>query len=398
MFGYSVQNNNRNPFLGLTEEQGPRHASNPQQSLHELEKSIIEPDKIEDVSDTVTEKNDIPGKVNSKSSLQGSFVITMGLFSLVLFFWLVSLATLIVTMHSCREDSILCLPQISFQLSSETPIARALLVKAEQALRLISYIAVDLGAHPSEDGNVFVNPHLREMAIKKNMQNPTEFNSVFNYLKTVDTLTTDNIFRLNFFGYCKDQLAKGSTVCKNEWGLDFVSVLLRDAGDQLSQITSDPELGRQLVGESFVKAYRGILKQASNLNLQDRKLENAIQLSRVSKIIPLLVFITCISKAVDTVLMIVVMGFYIWKRNGHANIITILLNVVFGIHLITLITGFLSVVLETEYFIKLSAIGEQTGIAVVVLDVGSYVVFASAFANVIVCFLLLITISKRPYS
>ncbi|ODQ77163.1 hypothetical protein BABINDRAFT_10317 [Babjeviella inositovora NRRL Y-12698] len=148
------------------------------------------------------------------------FITTVCLLTLLL--WVVPIL-LSLTVPTCVSD--LCIPQFTFQLKDQNPHAREILLSGKELMKVVSYFAKDFG--------------------------PTE-TDVTAYLDIVDTFSTTHIYSLNFWGYCRASTVTGETFCARSYGLDLLSILMRDFGNQLGQLLQHDA---KSVGDSFVDSY-----------------------------------------------------------------------------------------------------------------------------------------------
>lgn len=126
----------------------------------------------------------------------------------------------------------LCAAQFHFSIVGTSTITRDFINSIREFLRLISYLALDMGWKGAADPKVYSEENL------------------------VDTFDPENVFKVNFFGYCKKNGYRRDYCVQNgDSGMDVLSVLVRDVGIQLAKLTSSPANNTKVLGDSLVLTY-----------------------------------------------------------------------------------------------------------------------------------------------
>lgn len=123
----------------------------------------------------------------------------------------------------------------------------------KELLKLISYLAIDLGW-----SNDLADP------------------SIYDDENLVDTFNSENIYKVNYFSYCKKNGDKRTYCVRNgNYGRDVIGILVRDVGIQLGKVSSLHTNDTQILGDSLVIAYHLALNSIRKFIRGDRSRGNA---------------------------------------------------------------------------------------------------------------------------
>lgn len=174
----------------------------------------------------------------------------------------VALAQLLMHMVSIsctsKTGERFCHPQFTLTFSGPPVGSDGLLLALKDLLKLLSYMAIDLGSHHSlpQDAD-------------------------YDEINLVNTLESSNTFKVNFLGYCKDQpmIRELKNYCtKHNSGLDPISLIMRDMGIQFGLLSSK---NPKIMGESFVYTYklglRAIADTSRNLDKENNMLRRYLK-------------------------------------------------------------------------------------------------------------------------
>ena len=93
----------------------------------------------------------------------------------------------------------------------------------------------------------------------------------------VDTFESTNIYKVNYFGYCKSTIDKNIYCSANgDAGMDVMGILVRDIGIQLGQLSTIHENATKTMGESMLFMYHLTLTSMKEFLRNDRKRENGL--------------------------------------------------------------------------------------------------------------------------
>lgn len=138
-----------------------------------------------------------------------------------------------LTALSCREDFPLCLPQVTLKITDQTTEAKKSLATIREGLKMASYMATDFGV-------------------------PSELTSDADYLNTIDTFSTDNLFKFGYSGFCRYDPHTLMEYCINAIGLDVVSCIVTDVGLQLGSLHHSND--SMETGRSLASMYLNVLR------------------------------------------------------------------------------------------------------------------------------------------
>lgn len=127
----------------------------------------------------------------------------------------------------------LCTPQYHISIITGTRATQDFVASVRQFLKLISYLAIDMGW----------SKYLTD-------------SQIYNDENLVDTFDANNVFRVNFYGYCKSTEGKRTYCVSNgDNGMDFIGILIRDVGIQLGKLSPQYEVNSKVLGDSLVFTY-----------------------------------------------------------------------------------------------------------------------------------------------
>ncbi|KAG2733083.1 hypothetical protein G9P44_004073 [Scheffersomyces stipitis] len=124
-----------------------------------------------------------------------------------------------------------CEPLFTLRILDSPKGANQMLSGIREGLRMLSYVAIDLGVN----NNLLNNKNL-------------------NYDHVIDTLSnSNNIFKFGYNGYCRYDSATKEQICSKCNGLDIFSCLVKDIGIQLGKVSNSNS--PDLIGESLCTVY-----------------------------------------------------------------------------------------------------------------------------------------------
>ncbi|ODV83324.1 hypothetical protein CANARDRAFT_187001, partial [[Candida] arabinofermentans NRRL YB-2248] len=151
------------------------------------------------------------------------------------------------------------------------------LATIHDSIKVVSYFAMDLGTNK-------VN---------------TEFSD--EEIDGIDSFSIENIYRLNYFGYCRFNYMNNIESCDTfSSGLDLASVLVRDAGVRLSMISKQGNPSD--IGNSLVSAYHALLE---HIGTRNETAYNALILKYTGETLPYLVSISIAASTICLIVMVV---------------------------------------------------------------------------------------------
>lgn len=153
----------------------------------------------------------------------------------LLFFMAITQLLLYLPDFSCSISTglPLCIPQFNVNIVTGSRTTKDFVSSVRQFLRLISYLAIDMGW-----SKYLADPH------------------IYNEENLVDTFDTDNLFKINYFGFCKKTSGKTKyCVANGDCGMDVLGILVRDVGLQLGRLTQRYENNTRILGDSLVFTY-----------------------------------------------------------------------------------------------------------------------------------------------
>lgn len=148
----------------------------------------------------------------------------------------------VASLLSCNENSIYgCTPQFLVQTYEDSKFSNLCISMIQDALSLVSFVATDFTG-----------------------------DSMDNDLKVaiIDTLSSENIFNVNFNGYCRFNYGTKLQKCHKSH-LEIISCWTLDVGLQLGAVSNRSEI----VGESFVSTYGTVLRSLNDLYILGQKEE-----------------------------------------------------------------------------------------------------------------------------
>lgn len=371
-------------------------------SIDGVVEDVYEENQKDDADDDEDSILQVKRKTSSSMINQGKRRIILMNFIVLILFLVFYQVLVFMIIFTCNNTSFLnlrkvCLPQISVKLTDKSPLAQNTLFTVKEALKVLSYLALDLNGD---------NNRLNELdAINDRIE-------TFYYKdQIIDTFSVDSIYRLNFMGFCREnhQSVLNVNFCMKGFGLDLLSVFVRDAGAQLGRLTNT---NMKIMGESFAIAYELAVSGFNDFSNKNKSKDNihngntsyinyAILLQKFSKSLGFLVlsefFINLVmlfSVIIITIASMLLLSSFtnISKFRNCLLIITTFFSFIgFGVN-------FIVASLTFEYYLKLSEISDNVGIAKVNLDYGflvSIAAFCLQFFIVGLCVYLLNCCLKR---
>lgn len=279
-------------------------------------------------------------------------------------------------LFTCHHKDGLCLPQLTVQLTDKSLAAKTALLTVKEALKVLTYLAIDFGDSTSE----------------LDMLN----NGLDTYYQdlVIDTFSVKTLYQLNFLGYCRVSAKK--KFCMRSYGLDLLSVFVRDAGVQLGELT---RTNVDIMGDSFAIAYElaisGFNQFTNRENHSVEYIDYAILLQKFSKGLG---FLTISQFSIEIILLLIAVLLmdlkckfvlrglnkykcYCIKKWGIVSMISL--------SFINLFTSFLTCSLTFEYILKLSEVGQSAGIANVNRASGFTLIWISFTLQILSCCLII---------
>lgn len=162
---------------------------------------------------------------------------------------------LYIPVFSCRgnKDGLpLCTPQFTFNVIESTSLSKELVSSIREFLKLLSFLAIDMGW----------NPHMDTARL-------------YDDQNLVDTFNTENLYKVNYYGSCKyKDGAKVNCFYNEHYGMDIMTVLIRDIGLQLGNLTNTERAQTVLLGNSVVYTYKLTMRTLYDFIMHDKKEEN----------------------------------------------------------------------------------------------------------------------------
>lgn len=278
------------------------------------------------------------------------------MYHLVMFYMTLSLICGLIfssfPLFTCQHPSQVCYPQLTVQLTDKSPAAKSALVTVKEALKVLTYLAIDFGDSTSE----------------LDMIN----NKLDSYYqdKIIDTFSVNTIYQLNFLGYCRLGSKNRRNFCMRSYGLDLLAIFVRDAGVQLGELT---RTNVDIMGDSFAIAYELAISAFNQFTNKENHsveyIDYAILLQKFSKGLG---FLTVSQFGIGSILLLLTVGLMILKYNFGLKSFNpsknyflkkcILISMV-SLSFLNLFTGFLICSLTFEYVLRLSEVGQSVGIA-----------------------------------
>lgn len=282
---------------------------------------------------------------------------------LLLFFSTCSVAISSFPIFTCNNSQRICIPQLTIQLTDKSPAAKTALLTVREALKVLSYLAIDFG----DADNDLLN------------------NSLDDYYqsKVIDAFSVTTIYQLNFLGYCRLSTKKLEKFCMKSYGFDLLSVFVRDAGVQLGMLTKTNLI---IMGDSFAIAYElainGFNKLVNKEGKSNEYVDWAILLQKFSKGLGLLSFsqfvFDCTLLGLSMIMIILVSSKFsvTWRKvSAVVKKSCILIMTLTGF--LNIMTSFLISSLTLVYTLKLKEVASNVGIANVTAGLGFILVWVS---------------------
>lgn len=360
--------------LSAPENLGPEIRSN---SLDEVVLQMYEDDYNKEEGKNIVsqkfydnEKSDFGSLFKSKKKAMKYFIVLMLL--------IIALANEMIftsfPFFTCHHENGACFPQLTVQITDQSPAAKTALVTVKEALKVLTYLAIDFGDSTSE------------LDILNNRLD------TYYQDKVIDTFSVNTVYQLNFLGYCRLSSKNRQPFCMRSYGLDLLAVFVRDAGVQLGQLT---KTNIDIMGDSFALAYELAISGFNQFtNAESHSVEYidyAILLQKFSKGLGFLTVSQFVSGGLLLVLSIVLLILkyrFLFKNMKSCNRYLVkkwLLVVMISLSFLSLLTGFLVCSLTFEYILKLSEVGQNVGIANVNRASGFTFIWISFIFQILSC-------------
>lgn len=136
---------------------------------------------------------------------------------------------------SCTGSASLpfCAEQFSFSIIESSSITKNFIGSIKEFLRLVSFLAIDMGwSNTLSDPDIYKEDNL------------------------VDTFDSENVYQVNYFGYCKKKNNKRLYCAPSgNNGMDVLGILVRDIGIQLCMLSAPRQNDTKVLGDSLVLTY-----------------------------------------------------------------------------------------------------------------------------------------------
>ncbi|CCE61843.1 hypothetical protein TPHA_0B01700 [Tetrapisispora phaffii CBS 4417] len=161
---------------------------------------------------------------------------------------------LYIPIFTCRSSgkNVLCSPIYKVQLIEDSKLTHDFIATLNELLRLLSYLTIDMGW----DGEITT---------------PTIYDN--GYLDKA--MKENNIFKVNYFGYCKFQDSKNDYCSRlTSSCLDLFGTIAKDMGVYLSRYTSNYKTNPDVIGSSLQQFYYLTLLSIYKFLKMDHKNDN----------------------------------------------------------------------------------------------------------------------------
>lgn len=314
-----------------------------------------------------------------ESNSQGNLVqfnnqkrnISLKIINLIIILVLTIFTIDISVASSCKEKSIMCLPQLRLQVHDESAQGKKTLSTITEGLKMISYMAKDFGV-PDES-----------------------LSSDINYIDTIDTFSTKNIFEFNTNGYCRYNTKTDEQYCSDANGVDVASSVINDIGIQLANYTKHENPAG--MGKSLVKTYSHIVALLDALYSQakgNKIEENSLKMEQLhvahrlalmesyGKAISKVPTFTLLMSIISTFLLILMRFFFISDKSKY---ITWLMSSILVMEFSHLALLFNRIVFQSMSFYKLITSLKKLEFANLQFASGYYFLWSMFIINIIVC-------------
>ncbi|KAH3675151.1 hypothetical protein WICMUC_002807 [Wickerhamomyces mucosus] len=265
---------------------------------------------------------------------------------------------------TCVDPNGLCVPQLEIQLVDKSPAAKATFLTVKEALKVLSYLALDFGGD---------NRHSDLL----NSSLDSYYES-----KIIDTFNVNTVYKLNFLGYCRQSANNVDLFCMRSYGFDLIQVFARDTGAQLGKLTNT---NIDIMGDSFAIAYELVIAGMSEMDIFGEEateyVKYAILLQKFSRSLGLLNltnFIINVILLTNLVLILTILLSKIQKKS-HKDCLQHMKRYIFimmmSLQFIGLVIGFLICSLTLEFFVKIHKLGSSLGIAIVSAGKGYFFIW-----------------------
>lgn len=148
----------------------------------------------------------------------------------------------------------LCAPQFSFSIIEDSPTTKDFVASVREFLKLLSYMAIDLGwSTELMDSEIYEEKNL------------------------VDTFHHNNVYKVNYLGYCKvGHSGKNYCTLNGDSGMDVLEILVRDVGIQLGKLSTAHVNNTKILSDSLVLTYHLTVSSLKSFLKNDRHRDNAL--------------------------------------------------------------------------------------------------------------------------
>lgn len=295
-------------------------------------------------------------------------------FNLVIILMLLVLIILTTVLSSfpvftCNDSNRICLPQLTIKLTDKSSAAKTALLTVREALKVLSYLAIDFGDNDNEIINKSLDSYYEN--------------------KVIDAFSVNTIYELNFLGYCRLTNKDLKYFCMKSYGFDLLSVFVRDAGVQLGELT---KTNLSIMGDSFAIAYElainGFNKLVNKEGGNNEYINWAILLEKFSKGLG---FLSLTQFIFDNILILLIILILAGIKYNFNKLIKVNILIITIIGFLNLLNSFLISSLTLEYILKLKELSESVGIADVTTGWGFVMIWISfLFHSIELIFIILI--------
>lgn len=184
------------------------------------------------------EEEDVEGAIDTAENMLDALRSFLTHIWILYFLSCVVFSVYVLSLLSCSGRIPYCNSQFNFFINANSRLSKKLLTNIQDTLDMVSFLVKDFGTVCTTD---------QESSL-------------------IDTFSYLDEYKFNFNGFCR--LVNHKTTCYRG-SLDIFSCWMRDIGNQLGSL-SKKNSGREpnLLGESFVAAYRNLLKALHDICLE----------------------------------------------------------------------------------------------------------------------------------
>lgn len=167
---------------------------------------------------------------------------------------------------TANDNLPICTPQFQFSLVDDSPLGQELISSAREFLKLLSYLTIDMGWTPNH--------------IIKFKETYGSTKNIYDDENLVDTFYQGNYFKVNYQGYCKYNKNKFKYITRKQCysnennGMDILTVLMRDIGVQLGELSYLQNNESIKLGNSVVYTYKLATQSLFDFIYNDEKEDN----------------------------------------------------------------------------------------------------------------------------